>query len=189
MFSRPSTGRWCLLWKFIGCYLLFVVCAFVFSENKAGEVILYTTPLWFTIFLAYKKFLSHEAMEKKKATISVIEKIFMDRCLEDARIVLYQIHYDQNIDIKRYAKKDLSDKDAMVRRSIFSLINCYEGLGVGIKEHIYDISILSAFMKGSLTMAWKYTFPLISELRDSNRQSSAYENFENLVKELETQKN
>ena len=138
-----------------------------------------------SIILALIGFMVHKTTEKKKATISSMERLMSDAKIAEAKKVLYQINADFNVDIKKYGIKNITGEDETVRDSILSLINHYEQLSVGVNARIYDINIIHNLMGGSIIKGWKYTEPMISEMRKSFEQPTAYKNFQKLANTLE----
>ena len=138
-----------------------------------------------SIILALIGFMVHKTTEKKKATISSMERLMSDAKIAEAKKVLYQINADFNVDIKKYGIKNITGEDETVRDSILSLINHYEQLSVGVNARIYDINIIHNLMGGSIIKGWKYTEPMILEMRKSFEQPTAYKNFQKLANTLE----
>ena len=138
-----------------------------------------------SIILALIGFMVHKTTEKKKATISSMERLMSDAKIAEAKKVLYQINADFNVDIKKYGIKNITGEDETVRDSILSLINHYEQLSVGVNARIYDINIIHNLMGGSIIKGWKYTEPMILEMRKSFEQPTAYKNFQQLANTLE----
>ena len=158
------------------------------EKLKVLQVLFLFLSLSVSVLLAVYGFRVHRSTEKKKATISATERILDSRDIREGRKVLYHIHFDDDVDIRKYAKGHLPPDKEKERDSILLLINHYEQLGVGVKKGIYDVEIIDEFVGTSIITAWQYVQTFVAELRTRDHQPSSYKNFEILQDDLRTRR-
>lgn len=117
---------------------------------------------------------------KDRATISYIMERNKDDNFSEGLYTILSLDRDDNVDIKKYAKKE--HRETEEAKKIRYIVNHYEYLSVGVLNNIYNENMLKKASKGTTIKIYLALENYIKETRIARDSDTIYENFECLAK-------
>tara|TARA_R110002049_G_scaffold17590_2_gene68169 strand:- start:1721 stop:2260 length:540 start_codon:yes stop_codon:yes gene_type:complete len=122
---------------------------------------------------------------RDRATMDLLMRRMGDRRYFECHNYIRNLDGAGNCDVKRFAENDQRNcKES--KRFIYVLNQC-EYLAVGIRNGTYSATILEEATKTTTIELWEFLQPFILRMRKCRGSPTAYEHFEDLVKQWTTQ--
>jgi LEA14-like dessication related protein len=123
---------------------------------------------------------SQKVISKKRATIDLMMKMKQDPSMEGVYSILTRVNNNSTESMETFAYTN-SDVCTIEAEKIRYLLNYYETISVGIKNGIYDESIIIDSRLSVMIMTFKFSRQYIAKVRELNKTSTAYVHFEERI--------
>jgi hypothetical protein len=116
---------------------------------------------------------------RKKQTADAIFASRTDTNLVEGLRCVSQLHESDNSNLRFFGKADKLESDEVKKMTY--VLNYYENVSVGIGAGIYDEAMWRKAQYSTVTRLWDKARPFIEEIRETRRQSTMYQEFEQLA--------
>ncbi|MGC5749540.1 DUF4760 domain-containing protein [Gluconobacter sp. NFX36] len=137
-------------------------------------VIIAVAGAWINVIRTSNK---NRLIGKKKATIDLIILEQTNEYLRSQREEFLKVKTQGDLVRWAYPK----NKSTIQTKAIASVINKYEMLAIGIREHSLCENIYNQWLRQTLISDWEELSTFVGELRRRNKNYNLYENFERLA--------